>query len=172
VSLSRPVVAGRVKYRGGMHVLTRHRLPLIVLAALFLIPIGTSSLRGLTHLLTCADEVGMPFSIQPGMFEGDPPIVTSSRVLEQGQDPRVCGALVIDLSARAYDEQREAVEMAVAITNASDRPWRGTVQIVLGTRPIPLEVGRIDAGESVVRTVWASASGDRLDVDGTLLIGP
>ncbi len=155
-----------------MRSITGHRFALLVLAAVFLIPIGTSSLRGLTHLLTCVDEVDTPFSIQPGMFEGDPPTVTSSRVLEAGADPLLCEALVIDMSARQYDEERGAVQMEFVIANESDAPWHGTVQVQLDRQIVPLEVGRIGPGDRAVHSVWARTREDRLDIQGTLLIGP
>jgi hypothetical protein len=35
----------------------RSRVALVALLVIFLIPIGLSSLRGLTHILTCSEEV-------------------------------------------------------------------------------------------------------------------
>ncbi len=155
-----------------MRTLIGSRVPLVVLALLFLIPVGTSSLRGLAHLLTCEDEVGTPFAIQPGLFEGDPPTVTSSRVLEQGVDPLLCDALMIDMAANRWDEDRGALEMEFVIANVSDQPWHGTVHVRIDRQRIPLEAGRIDPGYQVSNTVWVRTGEDRVDIEGTLLIGP
>jgi hypothetical protein len=155
-----------------MDLLTRHRMPLVVLAVVFLIPIGTSSLRGLSHILTCGDEVGTPITITPA-GPGMPPIVTSSVVIEEGQDPRICQALVVDFGIAQYDEDRGAVQLVVTITNESEFDWAGTIQLQIGPRLAPLPAGRIDAGESAVSRVWIHGFQDeRVEVQGTLLIGP
>ena len=41
----------------------KSRIAIVALLAVFLIPVGTSSLRGLTHVLTCEAEVEKPFSV-------------------------------------------------------------------------------------------------------------
>ena len=155
-----------------MPLLTRHRLPLVVLAVIFLIPIGTSSLRGLTHILTCGDEVGTSVSITSGMTPDEPPIVLSSVALEAGDDPRICGALLVDLAVGDWRADTGAVELVVRVTNASELDWRGTMQLQVGGNSIPIAIGRVAADSTAEATAWVRGDEDQLEIDGTLLIGP
>ena len=155
-----------------MPALTRHRLPLVVLAVLFLIPIATSSLRGLTHILSCEDAVGTYLSITPPLEPGEPPTLLSSQVIEAGDDPLICEALEVELSIGDFDEDTGAVELVVAIANRSEVDWRGTIQLDVGDTPIPVAVGRIPAGTSVDTSTWVRGRDDQVAIDGELLIGP
>lgn len=155
-----------------MDALTGHRLPLIVLAVVFLIPVGTSSLRGLTHLLTCADEVGTVVSVTPGLEPGEPPTVLSSRLLEAGEDPLICEALVVELAVGDHDEDSGAAELIVDVTNASELDWRGTIRLEVGSTPIPLTVGRVAAGRTERSTTWVRGRDGQVEIEGELLIGP
>src|SRR5690606_7818095 len=83
-----------VGYRATMPSALRAQVALIGLLAVLLIPIGTSSLRGLTHILTCREASATPFSIE--VPEDGPPVISSSTVIER--DPsgeiasdEVCG---------------------------------------------------------------------------------
>lgn len=155
-----------------MDTLTRHRAPLVVLALLFLIPIGTSSLRGLTHILTCDDEIGTFLSIVPGMEPGEPPILLSSRVLEADEDPLICGALDVDLSIGRFEADDSRAELVVVVTNRSELDWRGTIQLEIGATTIPIAVGRIAAGDAAESTPWVRLPDEQLEIEGALLIGP
>src|SRR3546814_7832459 len=50
-------------YDAAMPSALRAQVALVGLLAVLLIPIGTSSLRGLTHILTCQDDSATPFSV-------------------------------------------------------------------------------------------------------------
>lgn len=155
-----------------MDLLTRHRAPLALLAVLFLIPVAASSLRGLTHVLSCADEVGTSISISPGQEPGEPPTLLSSRVLVAGDDRLICSALEVDLSIGSFNEASGDTELVVDIANRSELDWRGTIQLSIGAARVPLAVGRIAAGESVTATPTIRTSRDQVEVEGLLLIGP
>jgi|SRR6056297_1428819 len=155
-----------------MDLLTRHRAPLALLAVLFLIPVATSSLRGLTHILTCSDEVGTSISISPGLAEGEPPTLLSSTALVAGEDPLICEALEVQLSIGAFDEDTGDTELLVDIANRSELDWRGTIQLSIAGTRVPLSVGRIEAGETVTASPTVRTGSDQIEVDGQLLIGP
>lgn len=152
--------------------LTRHRAPLVLLAVLFLIPVGTSSLRGLTHVLTCTDEVGTAISISPGLEPGEPPTLLSSQVLVAGEDPLICEALAVEMSIAGFDETSGDTDLQVDLTNRSELDWRGTVQLSIGGTNVPLAVGRIAAGETVSSTPTIRTDEDQVEIAGQLLIGP
>ncbi len=152
----------------------RAQVALIGLLAVMLIPIGTSSLRGLTHILSCQGRNDTPFSIE--VPEDGPPVVSSSAVITRNPDGSVptnqlCGGLTLDLTMGSRAEDR--TDVVVAITNNSDFGWRGSVQISLGDVAIPIGIGEISAGGTVTDEFELRVDAGRTyAVEGTLLIGP
>ena len=152
----------------------RAQVAFIGLLAVMLIPIGTSSLRGLTHILSCQGRNDTPFSID--VPEDGPPIVSSSAILTRNPDGSVptselCGGLTLDLTMGSQTEDR--ADVVVSIANNSDYGWRGSVQIRLDDIAIPIDIGEIGAGE-VARDQFELRleAGRTYAVEGTLLIGP
>jgi hypothetical protein len=146
----------------------RSRAALVVMLGAFLIPIGMSSLRGLTHVLTCDEAVTTPFTlIIPD--EGDPTVV-SSTIIERGQEAGLCGGLFVNPQARAEGSRR--VAMILPIENRTEFPWQGTVKLVLGNITIPVDIGEIAAGERESDTVHLDLDPGSHEISGSLLIGP
>jgi hypothetical protein len=146
----------------------RGRAALFALLAIFLIPIGMSSLRGLTQVVTCAERVEAPFSLQ--IVDGAPPVVVTSNRIEADREESVCRGLLLDLRARA--ESPTDVTMIVIVTNPSDALWRGTVQLVIGGTSYPVPIGRIEPGETVRAEVVHHLRQGAYELSGSLLIGP
>jgi hypothetical protein len=152
----------------------RAQVALIGLLAVLLIPIGTSSLRGLTHILTCRDKSATPFSVE--VPESGPPIISSSTVIEREpsgavESKEICGGLTLDLEIGSRAEDR--ADVTLLITNNSDFGWRGSVQLRLGSTPIPIDIGQIDAGSTATDDFQLHLdSGRRYEIEGSLLIGP
>jgi hypothetical protein len=152
----------------------RAQVALVGFLAVLLIPIGTSSLRGLTHVLTCKEPAASPFTIE--VPADGPPVISSSTVLER--DPtgepvtdEVCGGLVLDLAVGSREAERARVQ--VTITNRSDYGWRGTVELRLDDTSIPIDIGSIPAGEAATDEVELRVrEGRTYAVEGTLLLGP
>lgn len=151
-----------------MSAVQRSRLALIVLLAVFLIPVGMSSLRGLTHVLVCTDEATATFTLVHE--EGQQPTLLSATAIERDADPQLCGGLTLDLAAEEAGPGQ--VALTVPITNHSEVPWRGTVRLELGSTGIPLAIGRIEPGETVTDTVTLRLSEGTQELSGALLIGP
>lgn len=146
----------------------RSRIALVVLLGTFLIPIGTSSLRGLTHVLTCDEQAEIPFTlIVPE--EGDP-VIVSSRAITRDEPEGVCGGLVLDMGVGPGKPGR--VVLRLPITNKTEFDWQGTVRLQLGDTAIPVEIGEIKAGETGEDTVEVRVDPGEIEVDGSLLIGP
>src|SRR3546814_12355066 len=108
----------------------RAQVALVGLLAVLLIPIGTSSLRGLTHILTCQDDSATPFSLV--VPDEGPPTISSSTVIERpapGEAPsdQLCGGLTLDLVMRATGTNR--AELSLAIANESAYGWRASVHL-------------------------------------------
>ena len=92
----------------------RAQVALIGLLAVMLIPIGTSSLRGLTHILSCQGNNDTPFSID--VPEDGPPIVSSSAVITRDPDggvpdDQLCG----DLGGGTHEQRVEAADALVEL---------------------------------------------------------
>jgi hypothetical protein len=117
----------------------RSRLALILMLGAFLIPIGMSSLRGLTHLLTCQQEAATPFTLVAP--EGLEPQLLSSTRISAEDDELLCGGLSLNMGARA--EGPGEVTMILPITNHSDYLWQGTVTLKLGDTSIPVDIGSV-----------------------------
>jgi hypothetical protein len=144
------------------------------LLAVLLIPIGTSSLRGLTHVLTCKERSATPFSVQ--VPEEGPPIISSSTVIERNPDGEVasnevCGGLTLDLLMGSRVEDR--TDVTLAITNNSEFGWRGSVQLRLDGTPIPIDIGQIEPGATATDSFELRLdAGSTYEIEGSLLIGP
>ena len=146
----------------------RSRLAMIALLAAFLIPLGTSSLRGLTHVLTCRDEAEIPFTlITP---ERGDPVIVSSTTITRGEPEGVCGGLVLDMQVGPAGPGR--VELVLPITNRTEFDWRGTVRLKLGGTTIPVDIGEIKHGSTATDTIEVKVRPGQLELQGSLLLGP
>ncbi len=151
----------------------RAQVALIALLGVLLIPIGTSSLRGLTHVLTCQESAVAPFSIE--VPEDGLPFITSSSSFERNPDgsvpdSSVCGGLTLDLQIGAAEEDR--ADVTVAITNGSEYGWRGSVQLELDDIDIPIDIGEIGSGETATDEFQLRLDeGSTYSIEGDLLIG-
>jgi hypothetical protein len=146
----------------------RSRLALIALIGAFLIPIGMSSLRGLTHVLTCKESAESPFTlITP---EGMEPQLLSSTRITKDDEEFLCGGLTLNMGARS--EGPGQVSMILPITNNSEYVWQGSVTLVVGDTSIPADIGEIPAGETRTDTLELELDPGTLEVNGSLLIGP
>jgi hypothetical protein len=134
----------------------------------FLIPIGMSSLRGLTHVLTCREQVAAPFTLV--VPERGAPTVVSSTIIERGGEGGLCGGLFVNPQARA--ESSGTVAMTFPIENRTEYRWHGTVRLLLGKTPLPLGIGEIPAGATESDTVVLPLDPGSHEISGSLLIGP
>jgi hypothetical protein len=152
----------------------RAQVALILLLAVLLIPIGTSSLRGLTHILTCEDEAATPFSVE--VPADGPPIVSSSTVIERGPDGaattgEVCGGLTLDLQIGG--QRANHADVTLTIANNTDYGWRGSVRLHLEDTDIPIDIGEIAAGGAARDSFELTVDeGRTYAIDGDLLVGP
>ena len=139
-----------------------------MLLGTFLIPIVTSSLRGLTHLLTCEEAAEIPFTLV--VPEDGPPVIVSSNVIERDAPEGVCGGLVLDMGVGPSDPGK--VLLRLPIKNNTDFDWQGTVSLKLGGTLIPVDIGEIKAGQTGSDTVKINVDPGEIEVNGSMLIGP
>lgn len=148
--------------------LLRTRLALVALFVVFLIPVTQSTLRGLTHVLSCTERVDTPFQVI--LLPDTEPIVTGSSVITADEDPTLCGGLGVQIGAGPSEEAD--IDVIVTVENLSTNDWFGTVEIdVVGVR-VPVDIGRIDAGTSEESRISLSLPEGVTEFGGSLLVGP
>lgn len=151
----------------------KSQIALVALLAVFLIPIALSSLRGLTHVLTCAEEVSTPFTV---IFDEGEALVLSSTAIVAGDEPTLCGGLVVDMQASTVGADQ--ADLVLFVSNRSDYDWRGTVTValgdpgILGEVLIPVPIGSVGAGESASETLMVTLGEGSHELSGRLLVGP
>lgn len=145
----------------------RSRLALLALLGAFLIPIGMSSLRGLTHVLTCKEEARQPFTVV--VTDGQPEVLSSMRI-GRGDTGQLCGGLTLETQARSHGSNK--MTLIFPITNHTDDLWRGTVSAVIGKTTVPIDIGEIPAGETRRGTVELDLPPGSTEMNGSLLLGP
>ena len=146
----------------------RSKIALVTLLGAFLIPIGTSSLRGLTHILTCEDPEEVPFTLTDSAEAG--PVIASSATVTRGASRGVCGGLVLDVGAQPAGPGLVALELR--ILNETEDDWHGTVKLKVGDSTVPVGSGSIKAKATSEDTVEVRVKPGSLEVQGSLLVGP
>jgi hypothetical protein len=152
----------------------RRQVALVGVLAVLLIPIGTSSLRGLTHILTCNEQNDTPFSVE--VPAAGPPSILSSQVIERGANGEaepntLCGGLKLQIVMQTRQENR--ADVLLNITNGTKYGWRGSVTLKLDNTAIPVDIGEIGAGETASDSVTLRLKhGQSYEIKGRLLIGP
>ena len=148
--------------------LLRSRLALVALFVVFLIPVTQSSLRGLTHVLSCTERVDTPFQVI--LLEDEEPIVTGSSVITADEPTTLCGGLAVQIGAGPSESAD--IDVIIDVDNQSDNDWFGTVELdVVGVR-VPVDIGRIDAGTSEQRRISLTLPEGVTEFGGSLLVGP
>lgn len=144
----------------------------IAFVGILLIPVATSSLRGLHHVITCQEEVATPFTIH--VPKDGPPLLLSAAETAfdpQGREGEVCGGLLLDLVAvrRLGDE----ATMRLELHNNSTFAWSGSVHLDFDGTTLPIHIGRVDGGEAASHTIEIQLDDEQTyDLEGSLLIGP
>lgn len=125
-------------------------------------------MRGLTHVLTCSEDAKTPFSLV--ILPDGGAILTTSRVIRRGDEPGLCGGLLLDLRARARPDSR--IDIIVLLTNRTANPWAGTAMMTLEDLSLPIAIGRVEPGATRSDTVVFTLPPGQHELDGSLLIGP
>ncbi len=142
---------------------------MVTLLGIFLIPLATSSLRGLTHVLTCEADVEATLVIDNSV--DDDAVLLSADTITADEAVGLCDGLVVDLQLASTSDDEAIV--AIAVTNNSDDDWQGSIELEFSGVAVPVAIGAIDAGQTSTDTVSLTIeSGRDYEISGTLLIGP
>lgn len=156
----------------------RARVAASLLLGIFLIPVTASSLRGLTHVLTCSDEVAATLTVDTsttgdGAVLGSADTTTRDRGADPGPGPdgdALCGGLVAELDLATTSADR--AEVTASVTNETPDDWKGTIELRFEGTTIPVSIGRIGSGETETDTIELRVRPGRVyEISATLLIG-
>ena len=147
----------------------RRTVAIIGFFAVFLIPVATSSLGGLTQLVTCKATEAVGFTLV--VPSHGPPTIITSESLQRGQHA-TSGCPGLDLSLQAGFGHTGALFIQLSIHNNSRNAWEGTVVVHLGSLNLPVPVGRILAGQVGSSRVDVNPGVGAHEVNGQLLVGP
>jgi hypothetical protein len=148
--------------------LLRSRLALIGLLGAFLIPIAVSSLRGLTHVVTCREATNVPFSVS--VPTGGVPTLSSAATFTREDTGALCGGLYLDMRVGRLNSN--TVLVTLPIRNSTNQDWQGTVKLDLGGTVVPARIGQIPAGATRTQTLRYNVDPGVSEISGSLLIGP
>lgn len=148
--------------------LLRSRIAYFAVFGSFLIPVGFSSLRGLTHTVTCEEQSATPFSVQT--LEANPATITTSKVFDRGEPVTLCEGLVLDMGVTPVSE--DSVDVALKVTNTSQKNWKGSVSLKVGSSRVPVDIGLLRPQQTREETLSLSAAGGPRTIEGTLFVGP
>jgi hypothetical protein len=150
----------------------RAKMATVMLLGIFFIPFATSDLRGLSHVLTCTDAVSASLLVDDTAGDdGSPVLGSADSVTRDEVGLGLCGGLEVDLQLQSTRGDR--AQVLVAITNATDHDWQGSVELRFDKTPVPVSIGSIAKGETETDTVELRVRAGRdYEITGTLLIGP
>jgi hypothetical protein len=148
----------------------RAQVALWGMLACFLIPIGVSNLRGLTHILTCEDELASAFTIRVD-GDGRATLLAASPAFDRDDVRDLCGGLL--LAIEAGSPRPGHAELVFTITNNTEYGWHGSVRVDIGATPVPIDIGEVAPGESASDSIDIDLDPDSsYEIEGSLLIGP
>jgi hypothetical protein len=147
----------------------RAKVSLVSIFAVLLIPIYTSSLRGLTHVLTCDQVTDADFSVV--VDDQGRPSILSSVSFDRNTDRSLCGGLTADFAMGSARDNRADVLLTIA--NNTEFDWQGSIALKVDDTTIPVSIGRVPAQTTRHSTVTVRLRDDRdYELKGSLLIGP
>jgi hypothetical protein len=149
----------------------RAKMAAVMLLGIFFIPFATSDLRGLSHVLTCRDSVATSLYVDGGSDDQGSVLGSADTVTREDVGLGLCGGLLVDLQLTSSRADRALV--LVAITNATDHGWQGSVTLDFQGAPVPVSIGSIRPGATATDTVEVRIpEGRSYEINATLLIGP
>jgi hypothetical protein len=172
------VTTNRARFNpiAGLSASTTSRLALWMLIGSLLIPLSTTTLRGLHHLVSCIEEVDQTFSVQsfPNPRSKDPndriPLITGSTSVVRQPPTGKCAA--VEMNMRVSPDNKGFVVITLPVNNLTDRDWVTSVILQLDGLKTSVPVGRIPAGQQATKEIRVRLTQDLRSITGTLIVGP
>jgi hypothetical protein len=147
---------------------TNARFGLWLLVVSFLIPLGTTTLRGMHHLVSCTDEIDQTFSITA--IDAKSAVITGSTSVVRKPPTGSCAA--VDMNMRVRPDGKGFVVIGLPVENKTDRTWTASVILQLDSLKTSVPVGRIGPGETKRKDLRVRLTQDLASITGTLVVGP
>jgi hypothetical protein len=147
---------------------TNARFALWLMMAAFLIPLGTSTLRGMHHLVSCTDEIDQTFSVTA--IDAKSAVITGSTSVVRTPPTGECSA--VDMNMRVRPDSKGFVLIRLPVENKTDRAWTASVILQLDDLKTSVPIGRIEAGKVKTKELRVRLTQELQSITGTLVVGP
>jgi hypothetical protein len=144
------------------------RLALWGLVGSLLIPLGTTTLRGMHHLVSCVDEIDQTFAVTA--IDAKRAIVTGSTVIMR--EPPVGDCASVDMAMRVRPDGKGFIAIRMPVVNETDRAWTTSVILQLDGLRTSVPMGVVQPGETVTKITRVRLRSDLKSITGTLVVGP
>jgi hypothetical protein len=155
---------------------TTSRLALWMLLGSFLIPLGTTNLRGMHHLVSCIEEIDQTFSVttvnRPGSSDPTDRIAIITGSTSEVRQPPTGKCAAVEMNMRVRTDRKGFLLITLPVSNLTDRGWMTSVILQLDGLKTSVPIGRIAAGQQVTKQIRVRLTQDLESITGTLLVGP
>jgi hypothetical protein len=133
-----------------------------------LIPVSTSTLGGMHHLVSCVDEVEQTFAVTA--IDSKRAIITGSSVITREPPEGDCAS--VDMAMRVRPDGKGFVLILLPVSNQTDRVWTTSVILKLDGLKTSVPVGRVKPGQTMTHEVRVRLTKELKNITGTLVVGP
>ncbi len=155
---------------------TTSRLALWMLLGSLLVPLGTTTLRGLHHLVSCIEEIDQTFSVttanRPGSTDPADRIAIITGSTSEVRQPPTGKCAAVEMDMRVRSDRKGFLLITLPVRNLTDRGWMTSVILQLDGLKTSVPVGRIPAGQQATKEIRIRLTQDLQSITGTLIVGP
>ncbi len=151
-----------------MSALSASRVALAMLVGSFLIPLSTTTLRGMHHLVSCTDAVDQTFAVTA--IDSLRAVITGSTSVVREPPTGECSA--VDMNMQVRPDGKGFILISMPVVNRTDRPWNASVVLRLDGLQTMVRVGRIHPGDTDTKDLRVRLTAELQSITGTLVVGP
>ncbi len=151
-----------------MSALSASRVALAMLVGSFLIPLSTTTLRGMHHLVSCTDAVDQTFAVTA--IDSLRAVITGSTSVVREPPTGECSA--VDMNMQVRPDGKGFILISMPVVNRTDRPWNTSVILRLDGLQTMVRVGRIHPGDTYTKDLRVRLTTELQSITGTLVVGP
>lgn len=151
-----------------MSALSASRVALAMLVGSFLIPLSTTTLRGMHHLVSCTDEVDQTFAVTA--IDSLRAVITGSTSVVREPPTGECSA--VDMNMQVRPDGKGFILISMPVVNRTDRPWNTSVILRLDGLKTTVRVGRVQPGDTFTKALRVRLTTELQSITGTLVVGP
>ncbi len=151
-----------------MSALSAGRVALAALVGSFLIPLSTTTMRGMHHLVSCTDEVDQTFAVTA--VDSLRAVITGSTAVVREPPTGECSA--VDMNMQVRPDGKGFILISMPVVNRTNLAWNTSVILRLDSLRTTVRVGQINAGETHTKELRVRLTSDLQSITGTLVVGP